>query len=113
EGVRHVIERSVHALAQGEEPEQQDEADDRSRNQRQEEMGDEFTQTLKKQDLNEAGDHGRTILPRFYPEPLNHSLKIHGRIKIALQRRITNETHRKLACHPYHLLGGGRRWSAA
>src|SRR5439155_16453868 len=79
ESARHFIERSVHAPAQREEAEQQDEADDRAGNQGQEEMRDELAQPLKKQDLNEAGDHGRTILPRFYPGPLDRSLKIHAK----------------------------------
>src|SRR5258706_12686204 len=85
EGARHFIERSVHAVAQGEEAEQEDQADDRTGNQRQEEMRDELAQALKEQDLYEAGDHDGTILPGLYPGPLNRSLKIRGRIKIAPQ----------------------------
>src|SRR6266852_7330101 len=79
ESARHFIERSVHASAQREKSEQKDQADDRSGNQRQKEMRDELAQPLKKQDLNEAGDHeARTILSGFYPEPWGRSLKIHA-----------------------------------
>src|SRR5258708_38649509 len=78
-GERPLIERSVHALAHGEEAEQQNEADDGAGNQGQEEMRDELAHPLKKQDLNEAGDHDGTIQPRFYPQPLGRSLKIHAK----------------------------------
>src|SRR6266852_8224880 len=63
ESARHFIERSVHASAQREKSEQKDQADDRSGNQRQKEMRDELAQPLKKQDLNETGDHDARAIP--------------------------------------------------
>src|SRR5439155_11719117 len=104
----HLIERSVHASAQREKPEEQNETDDRAGNQRQEEMRDELAQPLKKQDLNEAGDHGRTILSGFYPErTADVSVAYPAAVlEFPQHRRHEHETHGNTARGTYHLARG-------
>jgi len=76
-------------------------------------MRDELAQALKEQDLYEAGDHNGTILPGFYPGPLDRSLKIRAVLRSRLNRRNDHESHRNLARNPDRGARAGRRGRTA